>query len=161
MKLSVCMSGSMCKSLSGERQGKFGALNSHHLLQLFIGSNGRKASLRLQIRVFIQNFTGITFSCEICKEYIFIYVWKTKILVRGDKTIQIIWRCSGLQSKIKLGSINKVWGKGEMGNWESRTVLTDIDRNSTMQLLWRITESVGQTPRVQAQFLINCFKELW
>lgn len=147
-----------CASLSGERQGKFEALNRHHLLQLFINSNGRKAALWLQIRLFIQNCTVITFSCEICKKYIFIYVWKRKILVRGDKTIQIIWRCSGLQPKIKLGSINKVWRKE--GNKASRTVSTGIDRNSTVQLLWRITESVGQTLRVQAEFLNRSFKEL-
>ena len=142
-----------CASLSGERQGKFGALNHRHLLQLCISSNVRKASLWLQIRLLTQICTVITFSCEICKEYVFICAWKRKTLVRGDKTIQIIWRCSGLQSKINLGSIKKIWGKG--GGWESRrTVLTDTDRNfsSAMQPLWRITESLGQSQGSKLHF---------
>lgn len=72
-----CSCQSACQNqragLSGGRQSKLRAFNSHQLVQLFINSNGRKAFLWLQIRLFIQNYIVIIFSCEICKEYIFIF----------------------------------------------------------------------------------------
>lgn len=45
------------------------------------------------------------------KRHVFIPAWQRNPLVRGDETTQIIWECSGLQSKTRLGSINKGWEK--------------------------------------------------
>lgn len=100
--------------LSGGRQSKFRTLNSHQLLQLFINSNGRKDFLWLQIRLFIQNYTVIIFSCEICKEYIFMFDKKNPSQ-RWQNKIQIIWICLGLCPSIKLGSINSFFEGGRRG----------------------------------------------